>query len=118
MTRLRTMLDLPLGVLSCVRLVRRFNPNIVIGVGGYASGPGMIAALLLRVPMLAYEPNAVPGMTNRMLGKYVTAAAVNFEQTRHYFRNGEATGVPVWPEIFVLPERPEGAAPRLLVTAG
>jgi len=117
-TRVRTMLDVPLGVLSCVRLLRSFRPDVVIGVGGYASGPGMIAALLLRVPTLAYEPNAIPGMTNRLLGKYVTAAAVNFEQTRGYFRNGEATGVPVRPEIFAVAEKAVGSAPRLLVTAG
>ena len=117
-TRLRTMLDLPVGVARCVSLMRAFKPDVVVGVGGYASGPAMIAAILLRVPTLAYEPNAVPGMTNRLVGKRVRAAAVNFAQTARYFRNAEVTGVPVRPEIFALPERPVGAAPRLLVTAG
>jgi UDP-N-acetylglucosamine--N-acetylmuramyl-(pentapeptide) pyrophosphoryl-undecaprenol N-acetylglucosamine transferase len=121
-TRLRTMMDLTLGVLRCVGLMREFGPQVVVGVGGYASGPAMIAALLLRIPTLAYEPNAVPGMTNRLVGKRVSAAAVNFAQTVRYFRNAEVTGVPVRPEIFALPERPVGAAPdakrRLLVTAG
>ena len=117
-TRLRTMFDLPLGVLQCVRILREFRPQVVVGVGGYASGPAMIAALLLRIPTLAYEPNAVPGLTNRMLGKRVNAAAVNFTQTASYFRNAEATGVPVRPEIFALPERPLGSPPQLLVTAG
>jgi len=117
-TRLRTMLDLPVGVARCVSLMRAFKPDVVVGVGGYASGPAMIAAILLRVPTLAYEPNAVPGMTNRLVGKKVRAAAVNFAQTVKYFRNAEVTGVPVRPEIFALPARPVGAAPRLLVTAG
>ena len=117
-TRVRTLADLPLGVLRCVSLLREFRPQVVVGVGGYASGPAMIAALLLRVPTLAYEPNAVPGMTNRLVGKRVSAAAVNFGQTAQYFRNAEVTGVPVRPEIFALPPRPAGAAPRLLVTAG
>jgi UDP-N-acetylglucosamine--N-acetylmuramyl-(pentapeptide) pyrophosphoryl-undecaprenol N-acetylglucosamine transferase len=117
-TRVRTLADLPLGVLRCVSLMREFRPLVVVGVGGYASGPAMIAALLLRIPTLAYEPNAVPGMTNRLVGKRVSAAAVNFAQTAQYFRNAEVTGVPVRPEIFELPERPVGAAPRLLVTAG
>jgi UDP-N-acetylglucosamine--N-acetylmuramyl-(pentapeptide) pyrophosphoryl-undecaprenol N-acetylglucosamine transferase len=117
-TRLRTMADLPVGVLRCLSLLREFKPQVVVGVGGYASGPAMIAALLLRIPTLAYEPNAVPGMTNRVVGKRVSAAAVNFGQTAKYFRNAEVTGVPVRPEIFMLPERPVGAAPRLLVTAG
>jgi UDP-N-acetylglucosamine--N-acetylmuramyl-(pentapeptide) pyrophosphoryl-undecaprenol N-acetylglucosamine transferase len=117
-TRLRTMMDLPLGVLRCVSLLREFRPQVVVGVGGYASGPAMIAALLLRIPTLAYEPNAVPGMTNRLVGKRVSAAAVNFAQTAKYFRNAEVTGVPVRPEIFALGARPVGAVPRLLVTAG
>src|SRR5580704_766531 len=117
-TRLRTAVDLPLGVVECVRLLREFRPQVVVGVGGYASGPGMLAAVLLRVPTLAYEPNAVPGMTNRWLGRWVSAAAVNFEQTAKYFRNAEVTGVPVRPEIFAVAPRPADAPPRLLVTAG
>ena len=119
-TRARTLLDLPLGVLECVRILRAFRPQVVVGVGGYASGPGMLAAILLRVPTLTYEPNAVPGMTNRWLGRWVSAAAVNFEQTAKYFRNAEVTGVPVRPEIFALAPRPAaaGVGLRLLVTAG
>lgn len=117
-TRLRTVGDLPLGVLHCLRLLRRFRPQVVVGVGGYASGPTMLAALLLRIPMLAYEPNAVPGMTNKLLGRVVSGAAVNFAQTAQCFRNAEVTGVPVRAEIFALPARPAEAPPRLLVTAG
>src|ERR1700722_2851925 len=117
-TRLRTAIDLPLGVVECVRLLGAFKPQVGVGVGGYASGPGMLAAILKRVPTVAYEPNAVPGMTNRWLGRWVNAAAVNFEQTARYFRNAEVTGVPVRAEIFALPPRPADAAPRLLVTAG
>jgi UDP-N-acetylglucosamine--N-acetylmuramyl-(pentapeptide) pyrophosphoryl-undecaprenol N-acetylglucosamine transferase len=120
-TRLKTMGDLPLGVMHCLRLLREFRPQVVVGVGGYASGPGMIAALLKRIPTLAYEPNAVPGMTNKLLGKWVSAAAVNFAPTVRYFRNAEVTGVPVRPEIFALPARPVGAelsGMGLLVTAG
>lgn len=117
-TRLRTMADLPLGVLRCVTLLRAFRPKVVVGVGGYASGPAMMAAVLLRIPTLAYEPNAVPGLTNRLVGKRVSAAAVSFAQTTAYFRNAEVTGVPVRQEVFEIGSRPEGDALRLLVTAG
>jgi UDP-N-acetylglucosamine--N-acetylmuramyl-(pentapeptide) pyrophosphoryl-undecaprenol N-acetylglucosamine transferase len=117
MTRLRTMLDLPLGVVHCISLIRAFKPQVVVGVGGYASGPAMLAAVLLRVPTLVYEPNAVPGLTNRVLGKRVNAAAVNFAQTVRYFKHAEVTGVPVRPEIFAIAPKTSGA-PRLLVTAG
>ena len=88
-----------------MRLLREFRPHVVVGVGGYASGPAMMAALLLRIPTLAYEPNAVPGLTNRLVGKRVTAAAVNFAQTARYFRNAEVTGIPVRPEIFDMPPK-------------
>lgn len=117
-TRLKTMMDLPRGVLHCLRLIGSFRPQVVVGVGGYASGPAMIAAVLRRVPTLAYEPNAVPGFTNRMLGKYVSAAAVNFPQTASFFRNAQVTGVPVRPEVFAVTAKAPGEPPRLLVTAG
>ena len=120
-TRMKTFSDLPLGILHCVRLLRRFKPHVVVGVGGYASGPAVIAAALLRLPTLAYEPNAVPGMTNRIAGRFVSAAAVNFPQTVSFFRNAEVTGVPVRPEIFAVSEstsKPPDAPLRLLVTAG
>ena len=121
-TRLRTVVDLPLGVLRCVKLVRSFRPDVVVGVGGYASGPAMMAAILLRVPTLAFEPNAVPGLANRLVGKWVNAAAVNFEETRRYFRGARVTGIPVRREFFAIGELPQSEEPsrtvRLLVFGG
>jgi UDP-N-acetylglucosamine--N-acetylmuramyl-(pentapeptide) pyrophosphoryl-undecaprenol N-acetylglucosamine transferase len=117
-TRLRTLGDLPLGVARCVGLLRAFRPDVVVGVGGYASGPAMMAAVLLRVPALAYEPNAVPGLANRIVGRWVSGAAVAFAQTARYFRNAAVTGVPVREAIFAVRPRPDGSAPRLLITAG
>lgn len=114
-TKVRTLFDLPLGVLRCMKLLRSFRPDVVVGVGGYASGPAMMAAILLRVPALAFEPNAVPGLANRLVGKRVNAAAVNFEETRQYFRGARVTGVPVRPEFFAIAPRPQGAPKRLLV---
>ena len=64
----------------------------------------MIAAVLMRVPTLAYEPNAMPGLANRLVGKYVGAAAVNFAETAKYFRNAVVTGVPVREAIFAVPD--------------
>lgn len=115
MTRVRTMLDLPLGVLLCVKLLGGFRPHVVIGVGGYASGPAMMAALLRQVPTLAFEPNAVPGLANRLVGKWVDAAAVNLPETVSYFRNAVVTGTPVRPEFFAIGPKPEDSLKRLLV---
>ena len=121
-TRFKTFTDLPQGVLRCVQLLRRFQPQVVVGVGGYASGPAILAAAILRIPTLAYEPNAVPGLTNRLAGRFTSAAAVNFPHTTQFFRNAEVTGVPVRAEIFEIVPRPANPAPdtplRLLVTAG
>jgi UDP-N-acetylglucosamine--N-acetylmuramyl-(pentapeptide) pyrophosphoryl-undecaprenol N-acetylglucosamine transferase len=117
-TKLRTVADLPLGVLRCVGLVRSFRPDVVVGVGGYASGPAMMAAILLRVPTLVFEPNAVPGLANRLVGRLVSAAAVNFEETRRYFRGARVTGIPVRREFFAVGAKAGGAARRLLVFGG
>lgn len=118
MTRARTMMDLPLGVFRCMSVLRSFRPHVVIGVGGYASGPAMMAAVLLHFPTLAYEPNAAPGLTNRIVGKFVSGAAISFEESRRFFRNAKVTGVPVRREFFSLPPRPAAAAPHLLIFGG
>lgn len=116
-TRLRTVADLPLGILRCISLLRSFRPQVVIGVGGYASGPAMMAAILLRIPTVAFEPNAVPGLANRLVGKSVSAAAVNFASTAGYFRNAKVTGIPVRREFFDIAPKTCGPL-RLLVFGG
>lgn len=117
LTRLRTAWDLPRSLLACGRLIREFKPGVVFGVGGYASGPGMAAALVLRVPTMAFEPNAMPGLTNRLVGKRVQAAAVNFPAAAKWFRNAEVTGIPVRPQFFAL-QASAVTTPRLLVFGG
>jgi len=117
-TRVKTLLGLPLAVLSSLRIVRKFRPDVMIGVGGYASGPAMLAAALSRVPTVAFEPNVVPGFANRMVARFVSAAAVHFEETKKYFRNCRVTGVPVRAEFFELPRREPATPPTVLVFGG
>jgi UDP-N-acetylglucosamine--N-acetylmuramyl-(pentapeptide) pyrophosphoryl-undecaprenol N-acetylglucosamine transferase len=117
-TRLKTVLDLPRAVMASAKLIREFRPNVMIGVGGYASGPAMLAAAMMNVPTVAFEPNVVPGFANRMVAPMVRAAAVHFEKTCHYFRNCHVTGVPVRREFFNVPKRPIDARPTLLVFGG
>ncbi len=117
-TKLATTAKLPFSVLACMRLLRKHRPHVVFGVGGYASGPAMLAAILTRTPRVAFEPNAVPGMVNRWIGRWVQAAAVNFPDTLRYFHHGQITGIPVRPEFFSLPPRPIDAPPQLLVFGG
>ena len=116
MTRLRTIARLPGSIGDCKRMMREFRPDAVLGVGGYASGPAMVAALRLKIPAMAFEPNAMPGLANRLVGKRVQAAAINFPAAAKWFRNAEVTGVPVRPEFFKL-EPPTGA-PHLLIFGG
>jgi UDP-N-acetylglucosamine--N-acetylmuramyl-(pentapeptide) pyrophosphoryl-undecaprenol N-acetylglucosamine transferase len=116
LTRLRTLSRLPASIFECRRLMREFKPDAVLGVGGYASGPAMAAALWLKIPAMAYEPNAMPGLANRLVGKRVQAAAVNFSAAAKWFRNAEVTGVPVRPEFFAI-QTPAGP-PHLLVFGG
>jgi len=116
-TRIHTLLDIPRSLFACRALIREFNPHVVFGVGGYASGPGMAAALMMHVPTMAFEPNAMPGLANRLVGKRVQAAAVNFPAAAIFFRNAEVTGIPVRPEFFKLPPA-TGGAPHLLVFGG
>jgi UDP-N-acetylglucosamine--N-acetylmuramyl-(pentapeptide) pyrophosphoryl-undecaprenol N-acetylglucosamine transferase len=117
-TRLRTLARLPGSLTGCIRLIREFQPGAVFGVGGYASGPAMAAALWLKVPAMVFEPNAMPGLANRLVGKRVQAAAVNFRGAIRWFRNVEVTGIPVRPEFFTLQPPPADAAPHLLVFGG
>src|SRR5690242_2693784 len=70
---------LPLSVADAWRVVSKRRPSLVIGVGGYSSGPVVLVAALRRIPTMLLEQNAVPGLTNRLLARFVQAAAVTFE---------------------------------------
>jgi len=117
-TRIKTLFDLPRAVAQSARMISDFRPDVMIGVGGYASGPAMLAASLMNIPMLAFEPNVVPGIANRLVAPTVGAAAVHFAATQRYFRNAVVTGVPVRREFFDIPLRPHDAPPTLLVFGG
>jgi UDP-N-acetylglucosamine--N-acetylmuramyl-(pentapeptide) pyrophosphoryl-undecaprenol N-acetylglucosamine transferase len=118
-TRLKTLFDLPRAVWDARRMLAEFGPDIVIGVGGYASGPAMLAAIMKGIPTLAFEPNVVPGFANRLVARWVSGAAVHFEETARYFRNAEVTGVPVREAFFEIAGRAVAHdRPTLLVFGG
>jgi UDP-N-acetylglucosamine--N-acetylmuramyl-(pentapeptide) pyrophosphoryl-undecaprenol N-acetylglucosamine transferase len=121
MTRAKTMFDLPRAIAASSRMLSEFDPEVVIGVGGYASGPAMVAAIRRRLPTLAFEPNVVPGFANRMIARWVSAAAVHFEETCRYFPHCKVTGVPVREAFFAIPPKTiskVGGPPTLLVFGG
>ena len=115
-TRLKTLLDLPRAVWIGGRILSEFRPDVVIGVGGYASGPAMLAAVLRRIPTLIFEPNVIPGFANRIIAPFVSAAAVHFQETGKYFRHSMVTGVPVREGFFRCNAEP--SAPALLIFGG
>jgi UDP-N-acetylglucosamine--N-acetylmuramyl-(pentapeptide) pyrophosphoryl-undecaprenol N-acetylglucosamine transferase len=117
-TRIKTIFDLPRAVMDSSKLIQSFRPDVMIGVGGYASGPAMLAGSLHDVPMVAFEPNFIPGFANRMIAPMVKGAAVQLEATCHYFRNGHVTGVPVRRAFFQVAPRPKDGRPTLLVFGG
>ena len=108
-TALRGALIAPISLVDAWRIVSRRQPNLVIGVGGYSSGPVVLAAWLRRVPTMVLEQNAVPGLTNRLLARFVRAAAVTFESTKAFFgEKGFVSGNPVRAE-FVVDSQPTEA---------
>jgi UDP-N-acetylglucosamine--N-acetylmuramyl-(pentapeptide) pyrophosphoryl-undecaprenol N-acetylglucosamine transferase len=107
----RGMALLPFSFADAWGIISRRKPDLVIGVGGYSSGPVVLLASLRGIPTLLAEQNAVPGLTNRILSRWVSAAAVTFDSTVSFFgRRGFVAGNPVRPEFFseVLP--PEGGS--------
>ena len=118
--RLRGLLILPKSFLAARRLIKAFQPDIVVGAGGYVSGPVLLMATLMRVATLVMESNAVPGFTNRRLARFVDAAAVSFAAALGYFRGkGVLTGNPVRSEFFdIQAKKREPARFCLLIFGG
>ena len=111
------------AVLQCVRIMRRVKPAVVLGAGGYVSGPGGIAAWLLSVPLLIHEQNAVAGMTNRWLSRVATQVLEAFPGSFPRRVDACAVGNPVRADIAELPDPAvrfagRGARARLLVFGG
>jgi len=101
--RLRGLWLLPLGAVDAWRLISRRRPQLVIGVGGYSSGPVVFVASVRGIPTMILEQNAVPGLTNKLLAPLVRAAAVTYDSTRSFFGDkAVVSGNPVRPEFFNL----------------
>jgi UDP-N-acetylglucosamine--N-acetylmuramyl-(pentapeptide) pyrophosphoryl-undecaprenol N-acetylglucosamine transferase len=118
--RMKGLAILPKSFVSARRVIREFAPDVVVGAGGYVSGPVVLMASMLGRPTLVMESNALPGWTNRVLARFVDRAAVSFEQALPYFR-GQAvvTGNPVRREFFEIPaKRREPGRLSLLVFGG
>lgn len=117
---LRTLWQLPLSTLRLAGKMKQWRPAAVFSMGGYVAGPVMLAAWLRRVPIVLMEPNAVPGMANRWMGRVAARALINFAETARWFPPGrsERTGVPVRPEFFAIQPKPREGTITVLITGG
>lgn len=97
-----TIKELFLGINDANRIVDKFKPNVVIGTGGYVCGPVVFVASLKKIPTLIHEQNALPGVTNKILSKFVDKIAISFEESKKFFKNQEKielTGNPIRTDI-------------------
>lgn len=115
---IRNVLRLPRGFAQAWSHITKHAPNVVLGVGGYSSGPVLVAAGMRRIPTIVHESNAFPGLTNRILAKFATKVAVAFPNA---LPNGVVTGNPIRKEFFEAGNRQPATGSgqrRLLVFGG
>jgi UDP-N-acetylglucosamine--N-acetylmuramyl-(pentapeptide) pyrophosphoryl-undecaprenol N-acetylglucosamine transferase len=119
-TRLVSLWRLVSETLGQVKRFGKWKPAAVFSTGGYVAGPPVLAALMRGVPVVAMEPNAVPGVTNRWVARWVKRALISFEETARFFPRGrtELTGRPVLEEFFqIVPKNGKGEF-TVLITGG
>src|SRR6185295_6500317 len=117
--RARNLVATVRGILGARRILGEFRPSVVIGVGGYASFPMLSAAILKGYPRLIMEQNAVPGLANRVLGRWVDFAAVTDPRTHSYFGNrAVVTGNPVRPQFKSIPPKAHRPPYTILIFGG
>jgi UDP-N-acetylglucosamine--N-acetylmuramyl-(pentapeptide) pyrophosphoryl-undecaprenol N-acetylglucosamine transferase len=116
---LRNAAMLPAGLWDSERILHRHEFNAALGVGGYASGPMMLLAVMHRIPSVVFEPNVEPGFTNRVLAGLATRIAVANQDTANRFGSkAVVTGCPVRKEFFAVPPKEHRAPFTLLITGG
>jgi UDP-N-acetylglucosamine--N-acetylmuramyl-(pentapeptide) pyrophosphoryl-undecaprenol N-acetylglucosamine transferase len=117
---LHSLSQLPLSVWQSKALLEKHDASAVFSLGGYAAGPVVLAALWKRSPLVVMEPNAMPGLTNRKIGRFVRRALLSFPDAARFFPPGksEITGLPVRPEFFKIAPKKRDAKLTILITGG
>lgn len=95
------------GMIETVNLLRSYQPDVVVGTGGYVCGPVVLTAALMGLPTLIQEQNAFPGITNKILGRFVKRVCLGYEEASRFFprKKIKVTGNPIRPEIGVIPRK-------------
>lgn len=117
---LRTLAQLPGSVARMLAVLRSRRPAAVFSMGGYAAAPPVLAAWLRRIPIVLMEPNAVAGLTNRLMGRLARRALLNFAEAAPQFPRGrtELAGLPVRDEFFAVPPKTRTDVLTVLITGG
>ena len=116
---LRNAAMLPAGLIDSARILKRHRFAAAFGVGGYASGPMMLLAVINSIPSVVFEPNVEPGFTNRVLADMATRVAVAHQETAARLgRKAVVTGCPVRKEFFAIPRKEHRAQFTILITGG
>ncbi|MFH1562407.1 MAG: undecaprenyldiphospho-muramoylpentapeptide beta-N-acetylglucosaminyltransferase [Nitrospirota bacterium] len=104
---LKFITKLIVGVFLGIKYIREFRPDVVIGMGGFASVPTVLAAVLLKVPTLIHEQNTIPGKANRLLAKLVNKVAISFLDSKQFLpaKKIELTGNPIRGQMGNIPKR-------------
>jgi len=117
---LRTLTQLPISVLKGRQMLGKHQPAAIFSMGGYVAGPVVLAGLWKRLPIVAMEPNAIPGLVNRHVGRFVTRALLNFPEAARFFPPGKSviTGLPVRSEFFAIRPKARETKLTVLITGG
>lgn len=121
---IRGMFRVPGALWQSRKLIKRVNPDVVLGVGGYASGPVVLMARMMGKPTAIIEQNSIPGLANKILGKFVRKVFLSFDETRRFFKAKKIvmSGNPIRRGIIEAlqqkRERSEGAQPHVFVFGG
>ncbi len=117
--KIKGLAILPKSFVDARRIIKDFAPDAVVGVGGYVTGPVLLTASLMRIPTLAMDSNALPGYTNRVLARFVTKAALSFNEALPFFGDkGTVTGNPVRKEFFEIKPKQRSRVISLLLFGG
>ena len=117
--KLQGLILLPLAFLKSLFILIKFRPALVVGVGGFSSGPIVLLAALFQKPTIIMEQNARPGFTNQMLGRWVNLVVVSFASSLSFFgQKAILVGNPVRPEFYQLPQKPRENKLTLLIFGG
>jgi UDP-N-acetylglucosamine--N-acetylmuramyl-(pentapeptide) pyrophosphoryl-undecaprenol N-acetylglucosamine transferase len=111
------------AILQALVILRRIKPDVVLGMGGYAAGPGGVAAKLLGIPLVLHEQNAAAGLTNRLLAKIASRILMGFDGAFPLTERSRVVGNPVRDEFLQLAQQPlkhyqAGAVLKILIVGG